>query len=268
MDEEKSTTPAADNQEEVQTPTDQQGTDQQTQTPTGKDNLDETSKSDTPTDDDKSKEGADDTPAPKTFDKDLDEWAEKTGRAKPESDRERELYQEIRDSQREFSRSKQAKDSQKEVDKAIQDAKPTDDKPDEDEDDDRDPVEKRQDAIEQQLADERALRARSEYFTEKSVTEEESKVMGEILKEKVDKGGQKAFDYWTDPANLEDWHTLAKARLATNQDTSVIEEEAARKERARIAKEHQAGGPSRNATVTTPAKPQGYNRTEYLKSDD
>lgn len=266
MDPKESTTPV-DNQEEV-TPTDQQGTDQQTPTD-GKDNLEDTSKSDTPTDgDQKPTEGSDDTPAPKTFDKDLDEWAEKTGRAKPESDRERELYQEIRDGQREFSRSKQAKDVEKDVNKAIQDAKPTDDKPEDDEDDERDPVEKRQDELEARLAESEALRLRGEYFTEKSVTEEESKVMGEILKEKVDKGGQKAFDYWTDPANLEDWHTLAKARLAANQDTSVIEEEAARKERARIAKEHQAGGPSRNATVTTPAKPQGYNRTEYLKSDD
>ena len=266
MDEEQSTTPVADNQEGLN-PTDQQGTDQQTQAPQGEDNLDDTSKSDTPTDDDKSKEGGEDTPAPK-FDSDLDEWAEKTGRAKPESDRERELYQEIRDGQREFSRSKQAKDVEKDVNKAIQDAKPTDNKPDEDDDDGRDPLEKRQDTIEQQLAEERALRARSEYMIDKSVTEEESKVMGEILKEKVAKGGKQAFDYWTDPANLEDWHTLAKAKLAVNQDTSVIEEEAARKERARIAKEHQAGGPSRNATATVPAKPQGYNRTEYLKSDD
>lgn len=269
MDDDKSTTPGADNQEDANkaNPIDQQGTDQQT----GKDadNLESTSKStDTPADDDqKSKEGAkDDTPA-KKFDTDLDEWAEKTGRRKPESDQEREDYQMIRDSQREYSRNK-SKDSQKEISKAIQDAKPDDNKAEDEDDDDRDPIEKRQDAIEAQLAEERALRARSEYFTEKSVTEEESKVMGEILKEKVDKGGKAAYDYWTDPNNLEDWHTLAQARLAANKDTSVIEQEAARKERERIAKESQANGGSRSAKVTQPAKSQGYNRTEYLKSDD
>jgi hypothetical protein len=201
---------------------------------------------------------------------DLDEWAEKTGRAKPESDRERELYQEIRDSQREFTRSKQAKDSQKEIDKAIQDAKPTDDKPDDDEDDDRDPVEKRQDAIEQQLAEERALRARSEYFTEKSVTEEESKVMGEILKEKVAKGGQKAFEYWTDPANLEDWHTLGESTTCCEP----IRTHPLSKKRRLVKSVRELRKSIRLVVLRAmrrlllPAKPQGYNRTEYLKSDD
>lgn len=263
MDEDKSTTPTdADNQDGVQ-PTDQQGTDQQTPTD-GKDNLDETSKStETPADDDqKSKDGADDdTPADK-FDTDLDEWAEKTGRPKPETDRERELYQEIRDGQREYSRSKQD-NSKKAVDKAIQDAKPADDKEDDDEYE-----EDAGERAERMITEERNLRLRSEYFSAESVTEEEAGVMGEILKEKVDKGGQKAYDYWTDPANLEDWHSLAKARLLSNKDTSVIEEEAARKERERIAKESQANGGSRSAKVTEPAKPKGYSRTEYLKSDD
>lgn len=262
MDEDKSTTPAADNHEE-ETPTDQQGTDQQTDKDV--DNLDETSKSTEQSGDDDKKsetEGKDDTPAPK-FDTDLDEWAEKTGRPKPESDRERELYQEIRNGQREYSRSKQAKDAEKDVDKVIKDAKPADDKAEE-EDEELDAGER----AERMITEERNIRLRSEYFTVNAVTPEESKVMGEILKEKVDKGGRAAFDYWTDPNNLEDWHTLAKARLAANTDTSAIEEEAARKERARIAKEHQAGGPSRNATTPTTKEKGGYNRTEYLKSDD
>lgn len=262
MDEEKSTT-AEDNQVTDPNATDQQTDDQKV------DNLDDTSKSTEQSgDDDKKSEtkGKDDTPAPKQFDTDLDEWAEKTGRKKPETDQEREDYQTIRDSQREYSRTKQAKDSQKEVNKAIQDAKPAENKQDEDEDED--PGER----AERMITEERNLRLRSEYFSEKSVTTEESKVMGEILKEKLDKASesqkQSVYDYWTDPANLEDWHTLAQAKLNANRDTTVIEEEAARKERERIAKESQANGGSRNAKVTTPAKPQGYNRTEYLKSND
>lgn len=96
--------------------------------------------------------------------------------------------------------------------------------------------------------------------------------MGEILQEKVDKAQtpeqkKAAFDYWTNPDNLEDWHALAKARLVSTTDTTVIEQEAARKERERIAKESQANGGGRAATTTTEKK-SGYDRTEFLKSDD
>lgn len=268
MDENKSTTPT-DNQEEVTPPTpDPKGTDQQTPAPS-EDNLDDTSKStETPADGDKPKEGGEeDSPASK-FDDDLDDWAEKTGRPKPESDRERELYQEIRDGQREYSRSKQAKDANNDVNKAIQEAKPADESQEEDED-----LEDPGERAERMIQEERNLRLRSEYFNEKSVSTEESKIMGDILKEKVDRAKtpeakKAAYDYWTNPDNLEDWHALAKARISASTDTTAIEQEAARKERERIAKEHQAGGSSRSAKVTTPAKPQGYNRTDYLKSDD
>lgn len=261
MDEEKSTTTEATQETESQV-TDQQ-TDQQV------DNLDESSKStEQSADDDKKSEteGEEDDSASTKFDDDLDEWAEKTGRVKPESDRERELYQEIRDGQREYSRSKQ-KESQDSLDKAIKDSKPTADNK-QDDDDERDPVERRQDALEARLAESEAKNARSEYFNEFNVTEQESKVMGEILKEKVDKGGKAAFDYWTNPDQLADWHALAKARLTTTQDTSVIAEEAARKERERIAKESQANGASRSASTTQTQKPKGYDRTAFLASDD
>ena len=213
---------------------------------------------------------ADTTSAPK-FDTDLDEWAEKTKRPVPESDRERALYQEIRDSQRDFSRSKQAKDASQSVEKAIETAKPADNKLDDD-DDERDPVEIRQDTIEAQLTQERNLRMRGEYFNEQSVTAEQSDVMGKILQEKVDRAKtpeakSQAFNYWTHPDQLQDWHELAKARLnSVSKDTTVIEEEAARKERERIAKESQASGGNRNASNNGPAKKQGYNRTEFLKS--
>lgn len=267
MDEEKSTTPNADNQEDENL-NDQQGTDQQTDDQV--DNLDESSKSTEQSDDDDKKsetEGEEDDSASTKFDDDLDEWAEKTKRPKPTTDRERELYQEIRDSQREYSRSKQ-KESQDSLDKAIKDNKPAADNKQDEDDDERDPVERRQDALEARLADSEAKNARSEYFSEFNVTEQESKVMGEILKEKVDKGGKAAFDYWTNPDQLADWHALAKARLASTQDTSVIAEEAARKERERIAKESQANGASRSASTTQTQKPKGYDRTAFLASDD
>lgn len=267
MDEEKSTTPNADNQEDLN-PTDQQGTDQQTDDQV--DNLDDTSKStdDSADDDTKSNDAddAEDDSASSKFDNDLDEWAEKTGRPVPTTDRERELYQEIRNGQRDYSRSKQ-KETQDDLDKAIKDAKPDANKQDED-DDERDPVERRQDALEARLAESEARNSRTEYFSEFNVTEQESKVMGEILKEKTDKGGKAAFDYWTHPDQLADWHALAKARLADTQDTSVIAEEAARKERARIAKESQANGASRSASTTQTQKPKGYDRTAFLASDE
>ena len=262
MDEEKSTTTDENNQE-----TDSQVTDQQTDDQV--DNLDETSKStDESADDDKKSETEeeDDSSDSKKFDDDLDEWAEKTGRKKPETDQEKADYQLIRDSQREYSRGKQ-KESQDGLDKAIKSAKPDANKQDED-DDERDPVERRQDTLEARLAESEAKNARSEYFSEFNVTEQESKVMGEILKEKTDKGGKAAFDYWTNPDQLADWHALAKARLAASQDTSVIAEEAARKERARIAKESQANGASRSATTTQTQKPKGYDRKAFLASDD
>lgn len=279
MDED-STTAAAANQDDATTST--TATDQTATTDsrtaddkTGSDNSDTSKSTDASGDDDKSTttDKKDDTSSAPKFDTDLDEWAEKTGRPKPTTDRERELYQEIRDSRREFSRSKQAKDATTVADKAIADAKPADTKTDDD--DDRDPVEIRQDNIEAQLRDERHMRLRGEYFVEKSVTPEESKVMGDILKEKVERAKtpeakKQAYDYWTHPDQLEDWHMLAKARLGASSatDTTVVEEEAARKERARIAKESQAAGGNRNATTTTPAKKPGYNRTEFLKSDD
>jgi hypothetical protein len=238
---------------------------------TGSDNLDTSKTTDTTSagGDKSTDEGDKGSPAPK-FDTDLDEWAEKTKRPVPTTDRERELYQEIRNSQRDFSRSKQAKDATQSVDKAITAIKPADNKG---EDDERDPVEIRQDALEETLAEERSLRVRSEYFSEKSVDQKTADVMGEILKEKVDRAAtpeakQQAFKYWTHPDQLEDWHALANARLATVKDTTVIEQEAARKERERIAKESQANGGTRSATTTQTASPKGYSRSEYLKSDD
>lgn len=274
-----STTDAANNQaddaSEGTTATDSNSsTDSQTDTDkTGADNLDTSKSTDKSDDGDKTNtDKKDDTSSAPKFDTDLDEWAKKTNRAIPTTDRERELYQEIRNGQREFSRDKQAKDVSKNVDTAIAKAEPADNKTD-DEDDERDPVEKRQDALEAKLAESEAKRLRSEFFTDKQVDQKTSDVMGEILQEKVDKAKtpqakKAAFDYWTNPDNLEDWHALAKARLTTAQDTTVIEEEAARKERERIAKESQANGTGRNANNGQTKTKTGYDRNAFLKSDD
>lgn len=266
-----STTDAADNQDvdstanaddNQSTDQDKATTDQQT-ADKDSDNLDTSESTDKSDDEDKDSktDDADDTSATK-FDDDLDDWAKKTKRAVPTTDAERALLQEIRDGQRQFSRDQQAKDNSKEIDKAVKDAKPEED----DDDDDRTEVEKLNDRINES----ENLRMRSEYFTEKEVTAEESKIMGEILQEKVDKGGKAAYDYWTNPEQLEDWHTLAKARLSTSgADKTAIEQEAARKERDRIAKESQANnGASRNASTQGATKKTGYDRTAFLKSDD
>lgn len=275
--EEDSTTDAANNQADDTSNSDDTSTDSNattdTQTAESGDNLD------TSTDDDADASGGntedadsttDVTPAPK-FDPDLAEWAEKTGRKVPETDEDRALLQEVRDGQREFTRSKQAKDAVKDVNKAVNDAKP-----DAKDDEYADPLEKRVADGEARLAESEALRLRSEYVTENNVTLEESQVMAAILKEKVEKAaavspekGKAAFDYWSDPANLEDWHSLAKARLASTTDNSQIEAEAARKEREKIARESKANGPARNATQTqTGAKTEDQKRLERFSNWD
>jgi len=267
-----STTDAADNQSDQQNAdnqsdqdkatTDQQNGDQNA------DNLEKSDSTDNSGEDDNSNsnEEEDENSSASKFDDDLDEWAKKTNRAVPTTDSERKLLQEIRDGQREFSREQEAKKATAAVQDAMKDSQPTDNKQD-DEDDEGDPLAKKVSELEASNRSERTARLQSEYFSTHPVTPEESKVMGEILKEKVDKGGQSAYDYWTNPDNLEDWHTLAKARIGSTTDTTAIETEAARKERVRIAKEQQANGPARNATSKVTNEKKGYNRTEFLKAD-
>lgn len=237
-------------------------------TTTSSDNL-ETTTSTTTTDDSSSDAGAtaDDSASTPKFDEDLDDWAAKTNRPAPTSDRERELYQEIRDGQREYSRNKaieDAKESLADVNNLIKDQRPD---PNPLDDEELDPLEKRLNDLEADRAQERSLRMRSEFFTANQITKEQSDMMGEILKEKVDKFGKAAYDHWTNPDNLEDWYQLAKARLI-DIDTSAVAEEAARKERERIATESKATATRRSATTTTTAEPKGYDRTGFFKNDD
>ena len=231
------------------------------------DNLDTSTSTDTSAAGETTSTSTDDsTSTTPTFDTDIDDWATKTGRSVPTSDSERALLQEVRDGQREYSRSKQAKDVSRDVSKAIADAAPT-----ATDEEFVDPLEKDVRDLKMQLANSEAVRLRSEYVSEKGVTIEESNVMGEILKEKVEKGGKTAFDFWTNPDNLEDWHTLAKARMAssTTVDNSEIEAKAAASERERIARESKANGPSRNASSTqTSTKTAEQQRLERFSTWD
>lgn len=232
-----------------------------------------TNTDDKPAEGDKSKEGSDDKDAPASkFDTDLDEWAESRGYEKPRDDKDRRLLQDIRNGQRDFSRDQQAKKTASKLEQSIQGAKPDDakNKQGSDEDDeDIDPLEKRTDSLESELKEERNVRLRSEYVSANGVTDEEVDVMGEILKEEADLNGLEAFEFWSSPGQLPKLHTLAKAKLTESQDPSEIEREAARKERERIAKEHQANGSARNASnVTSTDKTAEEKRLERFSNWD
>lgn len=257
---EKPTTPAdnPDNNGSQATPPVEDpntGTDNQTP-PEGADNLDPSKSTDTPADGDKPADGAEDdkdTPASLKIDDDLDDWAEKTGRGKPESDRERAALQEIRNGQREFSKQQEAKkaaDALKTATEGVETGA--------EDDEIDDPLEKDVAELKKRNAEVETARLQSEYFSENNVTTDEATAMGKVLQEMVDaedtpEDKQRAFEYWTNPKRLEKWHRLAKAEIGTDSvDTKAIEDEAARKERERIAKESHSNGPSRNAS-TTPA---------------
>jgi hypothetical protein len=64
-------------------------------------------------------ESKDNEPEKPEFDEDLDTWAERAGHDKPETDRERKLLQNLRNSQREFTKDRQAKKSVDVVDDVI-----------------------------------------------------------------------------------------------------------------------------------------------------
>lgn len=241
-------------------------TEQQTGTE-GADNLDTSTSTEASEADDKSGEGGSDTTtAPAlTIDDDLEDWAEKTGRAKPETDKEKALYQEIRNNQREFTKNQEAKKAQD----ALKDATDAVDTENEDDEID-DPLEKDVAELKAQNVAERTARLQSEYFSENNVTEDEAKAMGTYLKEMVDSEDtpaekKAAFDYWTNPKRLEKWHKAAKAELgSTAVDTKAIADEAARKERERIAKESHSNGPTRNASTQPADKNAEQKRTEDL----
>lgn len=241
-------------------------TEQQTGTE-GADNLDTSTSTETSETDDKSGEGASETKtAPAlTIDDDLEDWAEKTGRAKPETDKEKALYQEIRNNQREFSKNQEAKKAQDALKTDTEEAKPDDSEEEFD-----DPLEERMAKLEAERQAERTARLQSEYFSENSVSEDEAKAMGTILKEMVESEDtpeekKATFDYWTHPKRLAKWHKLAKAELGSGAvDTKAVADKAAQQERERIARESHSNGPTRNASTTPAEKSAEQKRTDDL----
>lgn len=211
---------------------------------------------------------ADDTPAP--LDADLGDWIEKKGLAPATTDEQKQAYQAMRNEQREFTRSRQAKDDSTILGDSIKDTKDKL-KPAED-DDTLDPLEKRQNKFEADLAEERNTRLQSEFYTTQKVTPEEHKLILDIFKEKVDtqptdEAKLRAVDIWGSPAALPDLLDIARARLAKGVDTSAVETEAARKEREKIAKESNAKSPGRSASTTqTSDKTEDEARAERFKA--
>lgn len=201
------------------------------------------------------------------LDDDLDEWIEKRGLAAPTDDKQKQAYQDLRNSQREYTREQQSKkdaaDLGSEVNKAKDENKPTGTDDDlEDEDD------KRISKLEADTARERTTRLQSEFYTTNGVTNDEHKQIMEIIKEKIAvqpsvEGKQKAIDLWGDPGSLPDLLDIARARLAKGNDTNVADE-AAQKERERIAKESNANSPGRSATSTPADKTAEETRTAAL----
>ncbi len=261
---EKSTTPADnptnnDAAADSTTVTDPKpGTD--TQPADSSDNLNDSSKStDDSADGDKPTDGdGKDAPASQ-FDDDLDDWIEKRKFPKPTNDEERQAYQDQRNEQRQYTRDQQAKREAADAKALGDEIHKTKPEVNDEDDDDLDPLEKRQNKIEEQLAQERNTRLQSEFYTTNKVTEEEHKAILDIYKEKVSKpttpeGKKAAFDLWSSPDALGDLLDLARARISKNTDPSLATDEAARKERERIAKESQATSPGRGAKTTTSGK--------------
>lgn len=220
--------------------------------------------------DDKSQQTSKTNDTPATFDDDLDDWATKRGFPKATTDTEKQAYQDQRDQQREYTRAQQAKTNSEDLTKEVGKAKS--DIPKEEDDEDLDPLEKRQNAIEAQLHAERETRLQSEFYTENKVTPEEHKMLLAVMTEKFNRpttpeGKKNAVETWSNPDALPDLLDIAKARIAKTVGTSDITDEAARKERERIAKESNANSPNRGAsTTTTSDKTEDAARLERFKA--
>lgn len=220
-------------------------------------NLDSSKSTDTTADGDKSTTDTEDAPTSQ-FDSDIDEWAEKRFGSKPTTDEQRAAYQEARNEQREYTRSQQAKrttDDAKALADEIQNAKAD---TSDDDDELEDPLEKDVKDLKEKLNAAEESRLQSEFYQTEKVTEAEGKLIVDIFKEKIAKATtpeakKQALELWSKPAALPDLLELAKARIANGTDTSKeAAEEAARKERERIAKESQATSPGRGAKAPAP----------------
>lgn len=204
----------------------------------------------------------DEAEAPVTeYDKDLDSWAEKRGLPKLTTDLERKLAQDSRNQQREFASNRDAEKRAQEIAKAIEESAAEMDTPDPSVDpeeyDDEDPVMKRLNQLEAERAAEKQEAQRNNFLMGADASDAEVKEMGEMLKEFASVKDKASHDYFT--KNTDKWLALAKARLASQIDSSDIQAEAAQKERERLANIQKAQGPSMSATSTVTASNENEN---------
>lgn len=280
---ETSTTSATDNQDDAAstTVTDQNAeTDQQTAETS--DNLDKSSESDDTTsatdDDNKSTDdkGSDNDAPASQFDEDLDDWIEKNNRPKPETDEQRQVLQDLRNSQREFTRAQQAKKGSDELAETVKTAKEENKGESEDEDDEDDPLAKDVKALKADRDYERTTRIQSEFYQTNKINEQDNPGLNQaildVFKEETSRAEsveerQRDVEYWSHPARLGLLLRLGKARLAETA-SSTVADEAAREERERIARESQAKSPGRAATSTgaDSAKTEDEARLERFKA--
>lgn len=227
-------------------------------------------------DGDKSKETTtktDDAPATPKLDDDLDDWIVGRGLKVPEDEAEKLKFQELRNEQREFTKSRQADaaaKAAKELGDEIHKNKPEDKSDDED----LDPLEKRQKKLEDDFEADKTTRAQGDFYRDNNITADspEHKALLDIFREETSKGDtveeKKAdLDYWSNPKRLPLLLSLAKARIAGSTDTDAIAEKAAREERERIAKESESNSPGRASKDNTSSdtKTEDAARTERFK---
>lgn len=220
------------------------------ETPRTGDNLETSDDEDKPEDKSDESGEAEEAPAPDKFDEDLDDWAEKRGGDRPETDGERKALQELRNSQREFSKAHETKENTKKFQESLSKVKP-----EQEEDEFEDASDKRIRQLEETIEGERTNRLQSEFYATKGVSKEEGDLMAAIFEEKFNKANtpesrKNVFDFWAHPDQLDDLYTLAKARLGSGTSDDIVDK-AKQAERERIAKEQQASGPGRNASKAT-----------------
>jgi len=258
----KSTTADENNQD-----TDSQATDQQTGNDA--DNLDTSNQDQNQSDDANNNDSTDEeTDTPATFDDDLDDWMEKRKLPKAENDEQKQAYQDLRNSQREFTREQQAKKDAAALNKDLKDQREELNPSQDDDEEEDDELEKTVKELKADRDLERTTRLQSEFYTENKVSDAEHKAILDIIKEKVAKAASKegklrALDIWGSTDALPDLLDLAKARASKSTDPSLAEEAARKAERDRIAKESNANSTNRGAkTVTTGDKTPEQQRLE------
>jgi hypothetical protein len=249
---EVSTTPVdnPDDAANATPPAPDSGTDNQP-APTG-DNLDGSKPTDGSDGGDKTPpEKKDDTPV-STFDDDIDDWIKKRNLPVPTDDAQKQEYQNLRNEQREFTRERQAKKDAGVLGDVIADTK-KDILTDDDEDDE---TEKRLNKLEADRVAERETRLQSEFYTTNKVSDTEHKAILDIYREKTSRATtpeakKAAVELWSSPDMLPDLLDLARAKIAKTTDNSAVADEAARKERERIARESEANSPRGAASTTS-----------------